>query len=89
MENENRTSDYRSIRNLQELQYHRRLLSSRIDHQEIMVMYKLRCVWEFISPSNLLDMGCRATASHNPSFNVLYRSVDFIRNLVRARRNRD
>ena len=89
MENENRTSDYRSIRNLQELQYHRRLLSSRIDHQEIMVMYKLRCVWEFISPSNLLDMGCRAIASHSPSFNVLYRSVDFIRNLVRARRNRD
>ena len=89
MENENRTSDYRSIRNLQELQYHRRLLSSRIDHQEIMVMYKLRCVWEFISPSNLLDMGCRAIASHNPSFNFLYRSVDFIRNLVRARRNRD
>ena len=59
MENSNRMSDYRNIRNLQELQYHRRLLSSRIDHQEIMVMYKLRCVWDFLSPSNLLDMGCK------------------------------
>ena len=62
MEKDNRLSDYRNIRNLQELQYCRRLLSSRIDHQEIMVMYKLRCVWEFISPSNLLDMGCKAIA---------------------------
>lgn len=89
MEKASRSTEYRNIRNIQELQYHRRLLSSRIDHQEIMVMYKLRCVWEFISPSNLLDMGCRAIASHSPSFNFLYRSVDFIRNLVRARRNRD
>ena len=68
--------DYRNIRTLQELQYHRRLLSSRIDHQEIMVMYKLRCVWEFISPSNLFSMGCRAIASYNPSFGFIYRTVE-------------
>lgn len=88
MEKVNRSSEYRSIRNLQELQYHRRLLSSRIDHQEVMVMYKLRCVWEFISPTNLLEMGCRAIASHNPSFNIIYRTVDFIRNLARSRKSR-
>lgn len=89
MEKVNKSSDYRNIRNIQELQYHRRLLSSRIDHQEIMVMYKLRCVWEFISPSNLLEMGCKAIASHNPSFNVLYRTMDFIRNVIKGRRNRE
>ena len=89
MEKDNRISDYRNIRNLQELQYCRRLLSSRIDHQEIMVLYKLRCVWEFISPSNLLDMGCKAIASHNPSFNILYRTVDFIRNLAKSRRKKE
>lgn len=88
MEKANRSSEYRNIRNLQELQYHRRLLSSRIDHQEVMVMYKLRCVWEFISPSNLLEMGCRAIASHNPSFNIIYRTVEFIRNLARSRKNK-
>lgn len=88
MEKENRTSDYRNIRTLEELHYHRRLLSSRIDHQEIMVMYRLRGVWEFISPSNLFDMGCKAIASHNPSFNFLYRSVDFIRGIFRNRKYR-
>ncbi|HJB43933.1 MAG TPA: hypothetical protein IAB87_04005 [Candidatus Coprenecus merdipullorum] len=89
MEKLNKSYEYRNIRNLEELQYHRRLLSSRIDHQEIMVMYKLRCVWEFISPSNLLDMGCRAIASHSSSFNILYRTVDFIRNLAKSRKNRE
>lgn len=89
MEKGNKASDYRNIRNLQELQYHRRLLSSRIDHQEIMVMYKLRCVWEFISPVNLLNMGCRAIASHNRSFNILYRSVNFIKNFFRGTRRKD
>ncbi len=89
MEKDNRISDYRNIRNLQELQYCRRLLSSRIDHQEIMVMYKLRCVWEFISPSNLLDMGCKAIASHNASFNIIYRTVEFIRTFAKGRKNKD
>ncbi|HIZ85271.1 MAG TPA: hypothetical protein IAC04_02135 [Candidatus Coprenecus stercoravium] len=85
MEKSNRVTDYRDIRNLQELQYCRRMLSSRIDHQEIMVMYKLRCVWEFISPSNLLDMGCRAVASHNRTFGILY---NLVRNVIRIRRDR-
>ncbi|HIR34398.1 MAG TPA: hypothetical protein IAB85_09330 [Candidatus Coprenecus merdigallinarum] len=89
MEKASRSTEYRNIRNIQELQYHRRLLSSRIDHQEIMVMYKLRNVWEFISPSNLLDMGFRAIASHNPSFNIIYRTAGFVRNLMRIRRNKD
>ena len=81
--------DYRQIRTLQELQYHRRLLSSRIDHQEIMVMYKLRCVWEFISPSNLFNMGCRAIASYSPSFSFLYRSVEFLKGFIKRRRVSD
>lgn len=81
--------DYRNIRTLQELQYHRRLLSSRIDHQEIMVMYKLRCVWEFISPSNLFSMGCRAIASYNPSFGFIYRTVEFLKGFIKRRKTTD
>ena len=81
--------DYRNIKTIQELQYHRRLLSSRIDHQEIMVMYKLRCVWAFLSPSNLLDMGFRAIASYNPSFGFIYRSVEFVKNFIRRRKTTD
>ena len=52
-------------------------------------MYKLRCVWEFISPSNLLDMGCKAIASHNASFNIIYRTVEFIRTFAKGRKNKD
>ena len=81
--------DYRNIRNIEELQYHRRLLSSRIDHQEIMVKYKLRCVWEFISPSNLFNMGCRAIASYNPSFGIAYRAVEFFKSIIRSRKGRN
>ncbi len=85
MEKKPKKIDYRNIRNLQDLQYQRRLLASKIDHQEIMVMYKLGCVWEFLSPSNLLNMGLRAVASHSRSFNIFYNTVGFIKNFIRKR----
>lgn len=87
MEKKPNKVDYRNIRNLQELQYHRRLLSSKIENQEIMVMYKLSCVWEFISPTNLLNMGLRAVASHSRSFNIFYNTIGFVQNLIRRKRS--
>lgn len=85
-ERNNRASDYANIRNMKELQYQRRLLSSRIDHQEITVMYKLRCLWDFVSPSNLMDLGFKAIATHNPSFNIFYRAFSFVKDFLRSRR---
>ncbi len=79
--------DYRSIRNLEELHYQRRLLASKIEHQEMMVVYKLGCVWEFISPSNLLDMGVKALSVHSRPFNIFYNAVGFIRNILKRRRS--
>ena len=81
-----RAQEYANIKNMEELEYSKKLLSSRIDQQEIMIMYKLKCVWEYISPSNLLDMGCKAIASHNPSFNVFYKTVLYIKSLVKSRK---
>lgn len=86
MERNNRATAYANISNMKELQYQRRLLSSRIDHQEITVMYNLRCLWDFISPSNLMDMGFRAIASHNPSFNVFYKTLSFVKGFFKSRR---
>ena len=54
-----------------------------------MTIVKLRCVWEFISPSNLFNMGCRAIASYSPSFSFLYRSVEFLRGFIKRRRVSD
>ncbi len=87
MEKKANKVDYRSIRNLQDLQYQRRLLSSKIEHQEMMVVYKLGCVWEFISPSNLLNMGVRALATHSRPFNFFYNTVGFVKNVIRKRRS--
>lgn len=81
-----RAQDFANIKNIQELEYNKRLLTSRIDQQEIMIMYKLKCVWEFISPANLLDMGCKAIASHNPSFNVFYKTFQYVKSLVKSRK---
>lgn len=88
MEKSNITQDYANIKNIEELKYHRRLLSSRIEQQEIMVMYKLRCLWDFISPSNLLSMGFKAIAIHNPVFNVFYKTFQYVKSLVKGRHNR-
>ncbi len=86
MEKKSNKVDYRNIRNLEELQYQRRLLSSKIEHQEIMVMYKLSCVWEFISPSNLMNMGLRAVASHSRSFNIFYNAIGFVKNFIKRKK---
>ncbi len=88
MGKENRNSAYLSIRNVKDLQHQRRILSSRIDHQEIMVMYKLRNLWDFISPANLLDMGCRAIASHSRPFGVFYQAVSFLRLFLTGKRKK-
>lgn len=84
MKKNSRTQEYADIRNFQELKYSKRLLTSRIDQQEIMLMYKLRGVWDFISPSNLLDMGCKAVAAHNPVFNIFYKTFRYIKSLFKS-----
>ncbi len=83
----NNKVDYRNIRNLQELQYQRRLLSSKIEHQEMMVVYKLGCVWEFISPTNLMSLGVNALKTHSRPFNIIYNAVGFVKNILKRRRS--
>lgn len=88
MEKRDRIEEYLNIRNLDDLHRHRRLLSSRIDNEEIMVRYKLGRVWDFLSPSNLLEMGCRAVASHSPAFNIFYKTALYIKTLIIKNRAR-
>lgn len=86
MEKENRIQGYLNIRSLRDLQYQKRLLSSRIEHQEVMVMYKARLLWDYMSPMRLLNMGCEALAAHNKSFNVAFRTFSFVKSLIRDRK---
>lgn len=86
MDKENRIQGYLNIRTAKDLQYQRRLISSRIEHQEIMVMYKAKLLWDYISPARLINMGCEALAERNQSFNVAYRTFTFVKSLIRNKR---
>ncbi len=81
-----RNQEYLNIRSVKDLHYQRRLLNSRIEHQEIMVMYKLRNLWDYMSPSRILSMGCQAIASHNKSFNVAYSTFLYLKSLISNRK---
>lgn len=86
MDKELKRQGYNRIRTMDDLHYHQRLLSSRIDHQEVMVMYRVRSLWDFLSPTKLLNLGCEALASHNKSFNIFYRTATFFSGLFHGKK---
>jgi len=83
-----RRQGYLHIQNMEDLDYQRRLLRSRIDHQEIMVMYRLRCMWDFLSPVHLLGMGIRAVADHNRKMGIFINAITSVINFFRKRRQK-
>jgi len=85
MDKELRRQGYTRIKTMNDLHYQQRLLASRIEHQEVMVMYRVRSLWDFISPTKLLNLGCEALAAHNKAFNLFYRTASFITHFFRGR----
>lgn len=83
MDKKIRKQEYLQIENIKDLHHHRRILSSKIDNQEIMIKYKLRNIWSNLSPSSLLNMGCSAIAAHNSSFNVFYKTFLYVKNFFK------
>lgn len=70
---------------MKELRFQRKLLSSRIEHQEAMIMYKIQTIREHISPSRLLYMGFESAASRNSMFNVAFKTFNMIRSIISNR----
>lgn len=83
-----RNREYARIKTIQDLHYQRRLLKSKIDHEEVMIMYRFRSLWDFLSPSRLAVLGIEALASHNRKFGIFFRSANFIADIIRGRRHR-
>lgn len=81
----NNSSEYSNISSMKELRFHRKLLSSRIEHQEAMIVYKIQMIKEHISPSRLLYMGFESAASHNSFFNVAFKTFNMIRSIITNR----
>jgi len=81
-----RNREYARIRTIEDLRLQRRLLSSKIEHQEVMIMYRFRSLWDFISPGRLAVMGLESLASRNKSFGIFYRTATFISQFLRRRR---
>lgn len=83
-----RNREYARIKTIQDLHYQRRLLKSKIDHEEVMIMYRFRSLWDFMSPSRLAVLGLNAIASHNRKFGIFFRTAGFVADFIRSRRRK-
>jgi hypothetical protein len=78
----NNNLDYQNIRGIKDLKYHRKMLSSRIDHQEIMISYLLRTMKDSYSPLNLAYMGFESLASRNSGISVVFKAFNAVRAFI-------
>ncbi|MBQ0006783.1 MAG: hypothetical protein KBS57_05210 [Alistipes sp.] len=86
MKTSDRNRQYSRIRTLEDLHYQKRILSSKIDHQEVMIMYRFRNLWDFMSPGRLAVLGLESLASHNKTFGIFYRIASFVTGFIRKSR---
>ncbi|MBR5610963.1 MAG: hypothetical protein IKW65_05530 [Bacteroidales bacterium] len=77
--------EYSHISSMKELRFQRKLLSSRIEHQEAMIMYKVQVVKENVTPGKLLYMGFEAAAARNSVINVAFKTFHMIRSIIANR----
>lgn len=85
MNQSNKASEYRRISSMKELRFQRKLLSSRVENQEAMIMYKIQMIKENVSPGRLIYMGLEAAASRNSVANVAFKTFNMIRSIISNR----
>ena len=78
MNQSNKASEYRRISSMKELRFQRKLLSSRVENQEAMIMYKIQMIKENVSPGRLIYMGLEAAASRNSVVRKFKNTIDNI-----------
>ncbi len=85
--NQKNKTNYGNISSLKELKFQRRLLTSRIDHQEVMIAYKLQSLKENFSPSRLIYMGFESAAAKNSVVSVAFKTFNMIRSILTSKEN--
>jgi hypothetical protein len=71
---------------MKELKFQRRLISSKVEHQESLIMYKIQTIREHFSPGRLIYMGFESAAAHNSVMNVAFKTFNMIRSIISDRR---
>ena len=85
MNQQNNITEYSQISSMKELRFQRKLLSSRVEHQEAMIVYKVQILKEHISPAKLLYMGFESAAARNNVLNVAFKTFNMIRSILSNR----
>ncbi len=75
----NNSMNVSSIKNLRDLNYKKKLLRSRIEHQEILISYQVKNLREYYSPQRLLYVGIENLVAKNPKYGFILKIVDLIR----------
>ena len=82
MNQQTNTSEYGHITTLKELRFHRKLLSSKVEHQEAMILYKVQTIRENLSPSRLIYTGFQTAAARNTFISVAFKAFNMIRSIL-------
>ncbi len=77
--------EYSQISSMKELRFQRKLLSSRVEHQEAMIMYKIQVIKENVTPGKLLMIGFEAAAARNSVANIAFKTFNMIRSIISGR----
>jgi hypothetical protein len=77
----NNTNPYSNIKGIKELRNQRRLLSSRIEHQEVMIFYSIRTIKDNYSPFKIVYMGLEAASKRSPFMGAIFQTIAFIKSL--------
>lgn len=81
--NKNTGYKYCDIKGIKDLEYQRRILCSKIEHQEIMISYQVRSLREYMTPKRILYSGLSYLAARNTFANSTLKVFDFVRSLFR------
>ncbi|MFA7116909.1 MAG: hypothetical protein WC140_06765 [Bacteroidales bacterium] len=78
--NKNRKA-IKKIKNLKDLEYQHRLLTSRMDQQEVLISYQIRNMIHQFSPTKLLYTGLGNLVVNHPKWSFLYKLLNLGRKI--------
>lgn len=71
----------KNIKSLKELEYQRKILSSRIEQQELIISYKAKILKDSFSPFNFMYQGLESLSHKYSTFGFILKGIDLIRSI--------
>lgn len=82
MNHQSNITNLGAISTLKELRFQKKLLASRVEHQEALIVYKMKVIREQVTPGKLLYKGIESISSRSPFMNIAFRFFTLVRRVL-------